>query len=181
MDHIDIPELVGGNGSSLYRYCCRGALWSTLQETGKCMENGRYVRKSRCMICQYQILSLLYHLQFMFHLLKDFPCQWSMKSSVNSIQFITELNPPRKCRANVHCTDLELKWSAAIANIHCTTHLFPLTISTTDTLSTLSTPQSRGTLSQPLRSISPPSGHCKSSQIISQDQSHTRTLLRCKL
>ena len=41
MDHIDIPELVGGNGSSLYRYCCRGALWSTLQETGKCMENGK--------------------------------------------------------------------------------------------------------------------------------------------
>ena len=34
-------ELVGGNGSSLYRYCCRGALWSTLQETGKCMENGK--------------------------------------------------------------------------------------------------------------------------------------------
>ena len=168
MDHIDIPELVGGNGSSLYRYCCRGALWSTLQETGKCMENGK----------KKQVYD---HLQFMFHLLKDFPCQWSMKSSVNSIQFITELNPLRKCRANVHCTDLELKWSAAIANIHCTTHLFPLTISTTDTLSTLSTPQSRGTLSQPLRSISPPSGHCKSSQIISQDQSHTRTLLRCKL
>ena len=41
MDHIDIPELVGGNGSSLYRYCCRGALWSTLQETGKCMKNGK--------------------------------------------------------------------------------------------------------------------------------------------
>ena len=112
MDHIDIPELVGGNGSSLYRYCCRGALWSTLQETGKCMENGK----------KKQVYD---HLQFMFHLLKDFPCQWSMKSSVNSIQFITELNPPRKCRANVHCTDLELKWSAAIANIHCTTHLFP--------------------------------------------------------
>ena len=110
----------------------------------------------------------------MFDLLKGFPCQWSTKSSVNSILF-KELNPPRKCRANVHCTDLELKWSAAIANIHRTTHLFPLTISR-DTLSTLSTPQSRATLSQPLRSISPPSGHCKSSQIIPQDQSHTRTL-----
>ena len=114
------------------------ALWSAQappprSRLCKIQENGK---KKQVYVWIVNIVSA--PLQLMFDLLKGFPRQWSTKSSVNSILF-KELNPPRKCRANVHCNDLELKWSAAIANIHCTTHLFPLTISR-DTLSTLSTP-----------------------------------------
>ena len=46
MDHIDIPELVGGNGSSLYRYCCRCSPPALDPDSARYR---KIVRKSRCM------------------------------------------------------------------------------------------------------------------------------------